>query len=449
MLAAAAIVGLVAGVLHYRGIAQTTGAAIARESARWLAQPPRDPHSATHFGQTAFHRRSVLSAIDSGVDPYVGVSVFLEAHKRNLPRYPWSADTPRWSGLGHYTAATALRLLMPLFLVLLAHGAIVGERERGTLAMAVASGVAPAAIVMGKLMGVALALGAILVPFCAASATTLALVAATPARADWVARAAGLVVVYLLYAFVFLAVALLVSARARTTAWSRAALFAFWAVTALVAPRVVPELASWAHPVPSALELRKALDEDPDRYLGIKGRDEFRRTVLADYGVTAVDQLPVNFDGLWAMKSEEHTNRLIDEHYSALDRALAASARIIALGSVLTPTLAIDGVSMALAGSDLAHYHRFLYEAELHRRTMVRLLNEDLARHPDARRAGYQSGRDVWASIPTFDLLPPDLLWSLNQARAPLVALIAWVVLAAILLLYAARRLARTPPIPS
>jgi len=153
----------------------------------------------------------------------------------------------------------------------------------------------------------------------------------------------------------------------------------------------------------------------------------------------------VNFDGLWAMKSEEHTNHLIDEHYAVLDRALGNSARFMAVASIISPTLAIDGVSMALAGSDLAHYTRFVHDAEAHRRMMVRLLNEDLARHPDARRAGYRAGAEVWASIPTFDYRHPDLWWAIRQANAPLTALVGWFLVAASLVALTVRHVARTP----
>ncbi len=46
----------------------------------WLAQPSRHPHDAAHQGLHVFKPNMALSMIDPGVTPYVGSTLWLQAH---------------------------------------------------------------------------------------------------------------------------------------------------------------------------------------------------------------------------------------------------------------------------------------------------------------------------------------------------------------------------------
>lgn len=450
LLVSAAVLGLAAGGAHDARLEATRVDAAAREEARWNSQPRRDPHSASHFGQSAFHARSPLSAIDSGVDPYVGVSVFLEAHKRNFPRFPWVADTARGQGLGHYTAATALRVFLPLFIILLGHDLIAGERERGTLALLATTGARPWTLVLGKLLGIGAALALVAIPVIAAGGLTLALVS----RADDIRmpftdlwpRALALIAAYGAYSFVFAAITLAVSAWARSTRAALALLLAFWAVSALVAPRAVADVAQLRHPVPSAIAFERSYADDPDgRPGGREAYEAFKQQVLHEYGVSTVADLPVNFSGLLAKRSEAKSARLIDRHFGELQAIYDATTRFYARASWLGPTMAVDAVSMAMAGSDLAHYGRFLEAAEQHRRAMVGALNDDLVRHPPRDGEAYRAGAELWRRIGTFAAPAPSWRWALGESTSGLAALAVWMLAAFAALAGAAMSLVRQP----
>jgi ABC-2 type transport system permease protein len=441
LLTVGVLAGIVSGVSHYSRQQMLNRQAAEREHARWMSQPDRDPHSATHFGQTAYRELSLLSAFDSGVDPYAGIAVFLEAHKQNVPRFPWAADAARLPGTGHFTASTALRLLVPLFLILLAHGALSQERESGILALVSATGAPSATIVFGKFAGLALGAAAVVAPLVLIAAIPVALVSPVAPTGDWFLRVLGLAAAYAAYSFVFLALALAVSGLARSTSASRILLFGFWAVTVLIAPRAVADLSQWVYPPPSALEVETGMANDPDRITGAKRYEAFKSSVLAKYGVKTVAELPVNFSGLTNQYAEERTNRLIDIHFGKLAQAQKNGARWIAMASWVSPAVALDGASMALAGSDLAHYNRFVELAEAHRRLVVGKLTEFQINHPvKAGTTRAKAGREVWASIPTFRHTIPGADWAVRESATSFAALVLWAVFGAAALLFTAHR---------
>ena len=440
-LGAAVLVGLAAGASHYHRQQGLNQQAAQREQTRWLSQPPRDPHSATHFGQTAFHQLGLLSAFDSGVDPYAGVSVFLESHKRNFPRFPWSADAARLSGPGHFTAATAWRILLPLFIIVMAHGAISRERESGILALLLASGVSQWKLMAGKFLGYLAALAAIAVPLAVLTAAVLAFLSPLSSGGDWLARGAALGVAYALYALVFLALTLAVSAILPSTASARTVLLAFWVLSALVVPRAVTDLSQMAFPTPTSIEVEQAMNSDPDRMFGARRRAELTKTVLAKYGVQSIKDLPINFNGLISQTAEEHSNGLIDRHYGLVQAAYRNGVRWIATWSWLSPALAMDGVSMALSGTDLAHYEHFLTSSEEHRRLMVRMLNREQEIHPTkAGERPFRAGETVWQAIPTFAQQQPEVRWSMQANSISFGALGIWFLLASGALVAAVNR---------
>ena len=66
---------------HYQNINEQYNTSTVAEREVWDGQGEKNPHSAAHFGTFAFKPKYPLSLIDQGVDKYVGISIFLEAHK--------------------------------------------------------------------------------------------------------------------------------------------------------------------------------------------------------------------------------------------------------------------------------------------------------------------------------------------------------------------------------
>ena len=61
------------------------GRAEAEARHQFEGQEEKNPHAAAHYGLYVFKPKATLAFLDPGVDPYTGVSVYLEAHRRNDP----------------------------------------------------------------------------------------------------------------------------------------------------------------------------------------------------------------------------------------------------------------------------------------------------------------------------------------------------------------------------
>jgi ABC-2 type transport system permease protein len=135
---AAITLGLLIGAFalgwqRYVDVSAQHRAARAATREQWLNQGSKNPHSAAHYGVYAFKPKMPLSLVDPGVDPYVGVATWLEAHKQNEFKFKPAQDSTALERLGGLTGATVLQLLIPLMIILLTFSAFSAEREQGTL----------------------------------------------------------------------------------------------------------------------------------------------------------------------------------------------------------------------------------------------------------------------------------------------------------------------------
>jgi ABC-2 type transport system permease protein len=208
---------LLTGWKQYAATARERGQARQDERARWLGQGEKNPHSAAHYGVYAFKPELPLSALDRGLNAYLGVAVWLEAHKQNLFKFRPADDATAASRFGELTAAAVLQLLIPLLIVLVLHSAFTGEREQGTLRLLASLGVPPRRLAYGKVLGALAALGVLLVPAALLGALALWLAAGAESAMTSVSRTLLTAGGYLLYFGIFCGLALLVSARAKSS----------------------------------------------------------------------------------------------------------------------------------------------------------------------------------------------------------------------------------------
>ena len=218
-------------------------------------------HSAGHFGVYVFKPLPPLAVFDRGLEPFVGTTVFLEAHRQNQAAFLPAQDATAMRRFGELTAATGLQLLAPLLIVLLTFGALAGERERGTLRQVLSLGVRPRDLVLGKALGLGVALAVLLLPVAVFGAAALAKLPGDDAAGGWI-RLAWLGGAYALYLAAILAVCLAVSAVASTARVALATLLVCWAANAVLAPRLASDLAQGILPTPKLVEFETAMNKD-------------------------------------------------------------------------------------------------------------------------------------------------------------------------------------------
>lgn len=443
------LVAVLSSWAHQRGNAELRARHQHAAEHAFDAQPDRHPHRVVHYGHFIFRPLGPLAAFDPGVDAFTGSSMFLEGHRQNTANFGDVRQSSLLVRFGQLTPAFVLQVVAPLLLIFLGYGALARETERGTMRLLMLQGASRGQVVRGKL----LALG------------TVALLAGLPAMIGFVAIAgqpgalalpmAIIAIGYAAYLALWVVLILLVSASVRRSRDALLALVALWAIAVVLLPRVAPDMASAAVPLQNRLQTDVAIARDLRRMGDSHNPDDphfaaFKQSVLKRYGVTRVEDLPVNYKGLLALEGERLTSELFDryagESYAAQDRQ---NALVEGVG-VLSPAIALRSLSMAAAGTDFAGHRRFLEQAEAYRYALVQRLNrmqaeavsysDDTATDVDADRRK-RVAADNWEQMPDFTYRAPSGAALATGALPGLAIVLGWLVVAGLLLARASRRL--------
>lgn len=426
------IVAAVAGGVHNQSeIARQHADAQQAERDVWLDKGDMNPHAAAHYGAFVFKPVQPLSAIDPGLDPFVGVFVFLEAHKQQLARHRPIEDATPTRRLGQLTPASAALVLLPLLVIALTFSSFAGERDQGTLRPLLAMGISRRALLAGKAMGAMLPLAAVIVPATVIGGVVLVLNAPADPNAPIAARALGLGAVYVVHALVWVGLGLAVSARSRTQGTALVALLAIWFANAFIMPPIAMAAAKWIDPSPSALEFAASIQDEKDSWPSWDARVE---RVMERFLEGAFDDktTPANVEVVALLESEADETALYDRRFAELFERYRRQARSFERVGALAPTVAARSLSMALAGTDESHDAGFAEAAARYRTAMLTTLNGELASSGRFNTFDYTRGRDLWEKVPPFDYDPPSARWALENARWSAAALGAWLLAVAI-----------------
>ncbi|KTT72030.1 ABC transporter permease [Sphingomonas endophytica] len=443
------VVAVATAWTHQQGIAETRARHQRAANAAFEAQPDRHPHRVVHYGHFIFRPLSPLAAFDPGVDPFTGNTMFLEGHRQNTSNFGDVLQSSLLVRFGQLTPAFVLQAAVPLLLIFLGYGAVARETERGTLRPLLLQGAAAWSIVLGKLAALGLVAGVVGVP----AMIGFALIAGQPGAS--IGPIALIIIAYGAYLALWSVAITLVSTLVRRRRDALLALLAIWAVTVVLLPRVAPDVAGQIYPLANRLQTDVAIARDL-RWLGDSHNPDdphfarFKADVLRRYGVTRVEDLPVNYKGLLAIEGEAITSRLFDRYARESYAAHAAQNRMVLGFGLLSPTIALRQVSMASAGTDFGGHQRFLEQAERYRYDLVQRLNQlqaDQVSYADdtAVDAGADRrkriGADHWQRMPVFTFTPPTPATLVAAGLQGLAIIAGWLVAATLMLTAATRRL--------
>lgn len=437
-------VALAFGLRQSAALRAERAAAQATADEHWRTQDDKNPHVAAHYGTYVFKPGSALGFVDPGVDPFVGSSIKLEAHRKNALEGASSQDSTSLSRLGRLSVAAVLQLLVPLLIIGLGFSAWTAERERGTLRLLLASGVRPTWLLGGKALGLIAALGAVLLPALALGGGLLAQGAAGGASP---ARLAAMIAAYAAYFAVFVALALGVSALARSSRGALVALLGVWVLWSLATPRAAADVAAIVAPTPGSAEVQRCVAESLERGLPSGPPREARveaitEALLEEQGFAGAETLmDAALLGAIELRAEaQFEGEVIDFHFAEWTAARARQAEVAAWLGALAPPVAMRSLSSALAGTDQAHHDHFADAAEAYRRSLVDMLNEELAKQGGEDVWAYRAGRETWERAPDFEYQPPSAGWALGRQRVSVAALAGWLLVSAGLAWWAAAR---------
>lgn len=413
------------------------------------AQPNRHPHRVVHYGTFIFRPLGPLAAFDPGVDAFTGNSMFLEGHRQNTANFGDVRQSSLLIRFGQLTPAFVLQAVAPLLLIFLGYGAIARERERGTLRPLMLQGASRGQIVTGKLG----ALGLVALLAGLPAMLGFALIAGQPG-----AQAAPMAVIalgYGVYLALWAVLILLVSVLVRRSRDALLALLALWAVLVVLLPRVAPDVAGASVPLSNRLQTDIAVARDLRTMGDSHNPDDphfakFKQSVLDQYGVKRVEDLPVNYKGVLGVEGERLTSDLFDRYAAQSYDAQARQNEMVRSIGVLSPAIALRSMSMAAAGTDFAGHRRFLEQAEAYRYDLVQRLNrlqadsvsfaDDTARDADADRRKRVSAKN-WQAMPDFAYRAPAGSALAAAALPGLGVLALWLALTVAALFIATHRL--------
>ncbi|MFK7844804.1 MAG: DUF3526 domain-containing protein [Rhodothermales bacterium] len=416
---------VMAGWKHYNTIEVQRAVSESADRDLWLDQGEKSQHSAAHFGVYAFKPSSPLSAVDQGVLPYTGVSVFMEAHSVKDATFRPIEDATAVQRLGTLTASTTLQLLMPLLIILLAYGTFSSEREKGTMRQLLSLGIPRYMLGLGKAVGVAGPLFLVLIPFTLLGTAAIVLFEGPEATMWGGGRYVFFVLLYLLYFSIYVLVSLLVSARATSSRQALLVLVGIWFFGSFVVPRFVTDIAQSIYPTPSASAFEQAIETDMDAQPTWTNRTTAVQTrLMEEYDVETVEAIPTSVAGHTLLEAERDETLVYRKHFDALQDLYAQQEIVTQGGALLSPMLAVQLTSMGLAGSDYMHHRDFVKAAESYRFEYVQTLNQDMI--DTGASWDYKIGRALWEKIPAFTYESPSVSAIIDHYKISLVVIISW-----------------------
>ena len=417
----------------------------------FLAQPDRHPHRMVHYGHYLFRAPAPLAIFDPGIDKVTGQSIFLEGHRQNTVMFADAGASADLGGLVWLSPALIYQFFAPLLIILLGYNAIGRERESGTLGPILASAVTPRNLVFGKALALFWFASVLLVPLCASAAIALT-------NGESVTAFLFLVLTYLGYLSIWIVLTLLISSAVQATSSALATLTALWLTLSLVFPSIAINLVTESHPSDGKIETDLQMLADI-RKLGDghnandKAFEQLRESVLLEYGVDKIEDLPVNFRGLVAYEGEEKLTGVLNEYaYMRMSEELEQENQYAVFGW-LSPMVAARLASRSISGTDLTHYHRFQTEAEQVRYDFVQGLNRAhadlLSYKDDINRNKNEESRlrarvdsKNWQVLEQFKFDAAPVSERIASAKKSTLILLVWLVASTLLLFWRAGKIA-------
>jgi ABC-type transport system involved in multi-copper enzyme maturation permease subunit len=231
------ITGLILGSYNYVEKTGDTQAQLMLNQKMLAAQS--DWLSAGGMGVLEQKKPYVLSIIDSGIDNSLGRLAKVNTGADTVLDESRNLVAPILAIFGEVDLTFVVKIILSLFVILITYDAISGEKERGTLKLALANPVPRHQLILAKMAGgFAVILFAFLPPLLIGMAFMIGFYPAILAEMStdaWL-RLLLILIVYILYLIVFFAVGLFVSALSRRSSTSFVVLLMVWILFVVIVP---------------------------------------------------------------------------------------------------------------------------------------------------------------------------------------------------------------------
>lgn len=409
----------------------------------WDNQGPKNPHGAAHYGFYLFKPVSPLSLFEPGVDRYMGSTLYLEAHIRNNEQYAAIGDESDLSRLGFLSPAFILQYLLPLLIIIAGFNIISKERENDNARLLLSQGASGRQLFFGKWLALFILVSLILVP---GFLLGLALLLVQRAGTYQYAATGAMFILYLLFYAIIINIILWISQASRQSGHALLYGIVFWMLSSVLAPRLSASLSGQLSPLLRHDEVmdrvRELARNQADAHSsGGTGDKHLIDSLLKHYKVDTVTKLPVNLSGIRLDMGEQRDTRNYEILTAEQERRLARQQNIITTGSLFSPLIPAQQLSMALSNTDVYSHRHFADEGEQYRRKFVGIMNRYLAYESGAPNNGtnYQADEKLWKRVPAFSYQAPGFR-ILTRYIPSAIILTGWLLITLTLLLISANR---------
>ncbi|MCK4496357.1 MAG: ABC transporter permease subunit, partial [Candidatus Aminicenantes bacterium] len=306
------------------------------------------------LGTKINRKPQVLSTVVNGVQEAVGrVATVNIAYDPSMIDSKYSSS-PIFAIFGALDLIFIVKIVLSLFAILFTYDAIVGEKERGTLKLALSNRIPRDRLILGKAIGGFISL---LIPLVIPVVLGLLILMIYPniflSGDDWL-RLGIICVMFLLYLSVFFTLGLFVSARTSRSSTSFLLLLFIWVTFVTIIPKAAIMIAGQINPIPSVHEITA----QKDAYL-----QEIQKEAIAEQTQYFKDNpRPKEPDKIakwneelkkWAEDFQQRLTGKIDERNAAIERnyqtKMRGQQRLAVNLSRISPASALMFASMSLA----------------------------------------------------------------------------------------------------
>ena len=369
----------------------------------WENQTEKDPHDAAHDGTYVIKPMYPLMFFDKGIRQYSGQVVHLGAHQRKISSINESKDSSGLFRFGELSISFILVYIFPLLIIFIGYNAFTQERENQTIRLISAQGASFIQLAIAKWLTIFFQIFLVSTPLIMAAFVFDFYF--TEGLVDW-KEWVGLALCYVLYFMAFISLAILVSAKCKTSGFSLGILLTIWILSTLIVPKLATNLSSTLYPFPKFQAFSENITEDKAK--GINGHDfwsgaaeDFKQQVLKEYNVASVEELPVEFGGLLLAEGEKYESKIYTKHFNLLQEQYQKQRSVYRLSGMFSPMLPVRFTSMALTRTDYGFLWHFEDEAEQYRLQFNTALNMNIAENAKGVD-NYKAEAALWSSIPKF-----------------------------------------------
>lgn len=410
---------------------------------QWESIDAMNPHNAAHYGTYVFKPSNLLSSLDEGVNRVTGNVLRVEGHVQNEMVYSEASQMQMVSKFGKLKSSLLLQYISPLLLIFLAFHLINSEKQSGRLKLLVLQGAQPASIIWAKTLAVWLyGMGLLTL-----TVLVYSLFHAKNITAEIAARTIFFYLCYALYYFILSGLTVFFSARWQKATVALTSMLGIWILWTIFVPNILMISVEKWHKLPSRNAFQAAMKED--RAQGIDGHNPagerakaLQETVLQQYGVDSLSQLPINFDGIVMQADEEYGNLVWDKHFGHLRDILAKQKFSYQLAGFFNPFISLQNTSMGFSGSDNLHHQEFLLQVENYRRDFIKMLNDKHAFGGSKTGDwGWEAENAFFKSVPDFEHKPIALASVLPNYLLDLIIMALWTIFVVVLLIVGSKKM--------